>query len=735
MPSIAHVSRLLLAGAAILLALASGFISYQMYRQQKLIETSSRYNLAWTVSQSVTEFLRLQHEIARAALQEDTEAVQLRFDICVNRISLLRSGAAGAFVAGDAALKGIVDRFEAGLRRIEPLIPMIHRREAAIEALRVLEPRAAELMRLSAASNVHSAGLAAVDQAELVSLHWQFTAYVIMLALNAVALIAFLLRHMKELRATKQKLEESAQDLQTALAKADAAGEAKARFLAAMSHEVRTPMNAVLGLAGALLDETLTSRQREIVTTISASGDSLLRILNDILDFSKLDAGYLTLEDGPFSPVELTRETAALLAPRAESTGLTLMVDTDPGPEDWVLGDGGRIRQVLLNLVSNAVKFTETGFVVVSLRRIGPQDGAMTLEWTVRDTGIGIPPDRIGSLFGEFVQADSSISHRYGGTGLGLAISKRLIDRMNGTIGVESKPNEGTTFRVRITLPIAEHPPQAQPAEGDPVPLFEAAMTRLGRPLRLLLAEDNPTNQFVFSQSVKDLAVNLDLAADGNEAVEAAISFRYDVICMDMRMPVLDGLGAARRIRAQGGRLATIPIIAITANAFPEDVQACIEAGMNRFVAKPISRSVLLTTILDVMGMRPVQVDLITPPSGERAAQPALDAAAFAELQDMIGDDGMAEMLAVFTAEMGRRLKWFAGGPDDRDTLIREVHSIKGSAGTVCAANLAASAAEIEARLRGGGDWDGTDGERLKVAFEAYLLAPDVARHLREQVA
>ena len=393
---------------------------------------------------------------------------------------------------------------------------------------------------------------------------------------------------------------------------AEDASRAKSGFLAMMSHEIRTPLNAVLGLAGSLLDAPLTTAQHEVVLAIRDSGDSLLRILNDVLDYSKLDAGRMTFEAAPFSPATLTQNAISILGPRARAKGLAISAETDPALPAGLLGDAGRIRQVLLNLVSNAVKFTDAGSVTIRACCAARDGDAVSIEWSVHDTGIGIAADRIGRLFGEFVQADSSISRRFGGSGLGLAISKRLTEQMGGTIGVESVEGGGTIFRVRLTLPAAEAPAELSPAPADAMHALEARLAALGRPLRILFAEDNPTNQFVAVQMLKALPVQVDVAGDGVEAVDAVATFAYDLVFMDMRMPDMDGLAATRLIRQRGGALARLPIIALTANAFPEDVKACLDAGMNQFVTKPVSKDVLFAAILRAL----------SPPEAPKLARP-----------------------------------------------------------------------------------------------------------------
>ena len=357
---------------------------------------------------------------------------------------------------------------------------------------------------------------------------------------------------------------------------------------------------------------------------------------------------------------------------------------------------------------------------------LGHAGGAAIVEWSVHDTGIGIAPDRIGRLFGEFVQADSSISRRFGGSGLGLAISKRLTEQMGGTIEVASTEGAGTTFRVRLTLPVAEAPVEAPTAPADATRALEARLATLGRPLRILFAEDNPTNQFVARQLLKGLAVQVDVVGDGLEAVDAASRFAYDVIFMDMRMPEMDGLAATRLIRQHAGASARVPIVALTANAFPEDVKACLDAGMNQFVTKPVSKDVLYTSILRAVSPAvPPSVPVVD--AGGATAPLAFDAAALRTLGEDIGLDGVVEMLEVFQQETRARLQRMAAAGVPSATLMREAHTLKGAAGTVCAPLLHKQAEALEARLRAGVPIEPGDVAELSRALQAFNEAVEVS--------
>ena len=368
---------------------------------------------------------------------------------------------------------------------------------------------------------------------------------------------------------------------------AEAAGRARSDFLAVMSHEIRTPMNGIIGVAALLLDMDLAPTERHYVRIVLDSGNHLLRLINDILDFSRLDVGRLELEETPFEVRGVLRGVIDLMAAGARAKGLELTLAVADDVPQRAVGDARRLCQVLLNLVGNGVKFTAAGSVRVEVTLLERGPDGERLGFTVADTGIGIPAQALGKLFTEFTQVDSSISRRFGGSGLGLAISRHLIERMGGTITVESTPGQGSIFRFDILLRAGADAPAAETAAARP--------ERHG--LRILVAEDNATNRLVVTRMLERMGHRVEAVGDGAEAVAAVQASPYDLVLMDVMMPELDGLAATAAIRRLPGPVARIPIVGLTANALRTDEEACLEAGMDHFATKPISADRLAQAI------------------------------------------------------------------------------------------------------------------------------------------
>jgi signal transduction histidine kinase/ActR/RegA family two-component response regulator len=371
-----------------------------------------------------------------------------------------------------------------------------------------------------------------------------------------------------------------------------AASKAKSEFVATMSHEIRTPMNGVLGTVALLQTTPLSDEQIEYVQTIQISAEALLFIINDILDYSKIEAGRLVLERTTFDLRQLLGEMRNLLAPQAASKGLVLSLLMDEGLPVRFLGDPNRIRQILFNLVGNAIKFTPAGRVTIDVVETGLADGRNRIQIAVRDTGIGISAEALARLFQPFTQADVSVTRRFGGTGLGLVISKRLVELMGGEIGVDSMPGSGSTFW--FSLPLDRAAPLTQTASS---PKLAWVWTERETRLRVLVAEDNAVNQKVTSRLLERMGCHVDVAGNGLEAIQMHTRSAYDLIVMDWQMPELDGLEATRRLRADPN-LRQVPIIGMTAHASEDDRQSCLASGMDYYVSKPV-RPDELRAVLD----------------------------------------------------------------------------------------------------------------------------------------
>lgn len=458
--------------------------------------------------------------------------------------------------------------------------------------------------------------------------------------------------------------------LHAAALDAEAAGRAKMDFLAAMSHEIRTPLNGIMGMIHFLNDTRLDGPQKECIGTIQNCSSSLLNTLNDILDISKIEAGKFTINNVNFSLHHLVHDIHAIMLPKAQEKKISLYLSVDPAVPVYITGDPNRLQQVLLNLMTNAIKFTETGHV-----RLGINAHNGRLRFEVRDTGIGMTPEQARKMFQKFEQADSSISGKYGGTGLGLAIARQMVELMHGKIGVKSEPGKGSLFWFETPLIVAD---------STPLPVAESIdQLQFSDDIRILIAEDNTINEIILTRFLDKYGIQYDVARDGREAVRKAAENpgRYNLVLMDMQMPHMNGVEATRGIRRLGGEWQNIPIIGLTGNILDHHIQQCLDVGMVDHISKPIDPKVLYSKIHAHLPHGAAQPRAIK----EEETVPGKTRSTIDDLREVMGDEYTRKFIQSAHTEISKLYNEIesAYSKNDIDTMRHSAHELKSISGTI----------------------------------------------------
>lgn len=711
-----RLSWLGLVGFGLILALLAVALvqARQFALLRQAVQAGDDYRVL-TIFQAETEYLRLREQWREAANEQvplDLPALKLRYEIWVSRVELLHTDRTDRLIRGDDEYRTTLSQADAFIAAADRALGRAPEAEVTRTFVQALQPALEALgksmhgMSLSAA---HRVAEQMEDRAQAVRNQSQLgLALTVFLSVLTLAFAAIALRQVKQLRQRRGALEDLANSLRQARREAEAASDAKSAFLANMSHEIRTPFHGLMGMLSLLRETGLTPRQIDYLRTATESADHLLAILNDILDMSQLESGRMTLSPAAVELRVLLRDVEALMRPQANNKHLALHIDADPAVPERVQVDATRLKQIVFNLLSNAIKFSERGAVVLDVRchsLPGDALGRQELEFIVTDTGIGMDETLLAQLFNRFAQGDSSPSRRHGGTGLGLEISRNLARLMGGDITVRSKPGQGSSFTLR--LPVQALPEKAAPRAGDAL-----AGTPPARPLQVLVAEDHPVNRQYMAALLESMGHAAHFSTNGQEAVaalQAPRAQRFDLVLMDVHMPVLDGVGATRAIRSLADpALNTVPIVALTADAFEETRDRCLVAGMNDFLTKPVSPQKLATSLRRLFGAGSggsLPLPAEGPAAGNAAVaprpleqQPLVDESAIAVSLQAMAPQRLASMIEAFLDQGPETVQRLRAAVRDAQPLDLRVnaHAAKGAALNLGLSGLASTAEALQ---------------------------------------
>ena len=594
--------------AATVLVLSAGLavLTAVSFRQSDTVEAAARLqadSVNALAFQTEREFLRFRNEL-RVALDgrgdPDWDSVLVRFDIFASRIGLLRENPTTAKLKGRSEYTTALPKLEALIARIDAVIEAPHNHTTELRAiLDTMTDMGPDVQALTFAANSVVTHLMDQQVAVVRQQNRMIGWLVVVQLMVIVSAGAGLYNRHRRLQRERQALEQVNRELEQAKEAAEAADRAKSQFLANMSHELRTPFNGMLGMIDMLQDSELSAAQRDQLHTARGSAQHLLSLLNDILDMSAIDAGRMKIRPVPCDVPQLMAEICRLMEVDAQRKGLTLQLQTGTHPHSWVMADPTRLRQIVLNLVGNAVKFTERGQVQVDVRS-EPVDHAVRWTLTVTDTGAGMDATTLRGLFQRFHQADDSATRRHGGTGLGLEISRNLARLMQGDITIESAVGVGTRCTATVLTPVATAPVPAPlsvgaaaAADASPSPQPSTAPATPARRARILVAEDHPVNRKLVGLMLEKMQHEVVFAEDGVAAVAAVDAEAFDLILMDLHMPRMDGLEATQTIRQRTDHKRHIPIVALTADVMDDTRDRAQRVGMTDYLLKPVQKGAL----------------------------------------------------------------------------------------------------------------------------------------------